>query len=368
MDILFYLLLPAILAIGIITSYEDMKYGKIRNKWITASIVYAIAAIILAIVIIIVSGGTIMASYITDFITNILFSTIFGFVIWHFGVLSGGDSKLFIAYSFLVPLSIYTNGYIRFFPSFTIIVNTSLIVLFFLLLNIILKNNMREKITAIKNIDKRLIIKPIVSMFGLSWVIRIAFSAMGIQYDAFTFFMIVPVIYYSIERFIGKRMEKVYIILAPARILLDYNYILSIGFVYYFMFIVIFYVIISFLLMNMSYDTFSMNIGVHRLKPGMMPAEILYKHNDKYKRMGMNAVNREKEITNPESLFNTKKLTADDIKTLRNLANDKKICPTLRVYQSMPFAVFIFLGVLLTVLSQGNVLLVLKGVMYNIFY
>lgn len=40
---LIYWFLPMVLFLGIITSYEDIHSGKIRNKWIIAGFVYVIA-------------------------------------------------------------------------------------------------------------------------------------------------------------------------------------------------------------------------------------------------------------------------------------------------------------------------------------
>ena len=41
---LIYWFLPMILLLGIVTSYEDIKFGKIRNKWIILALAYSIAA------------------------------------------------------------------------------------------------------------------------------------------------------------------------------------------------------------------------------------------------------------------------------------------------------------------------------------
>ena len=48
-DIKIWLFLPAILFLGATTSYEDIKHGKIRNKWIISAIVYAAIVYILEI-------------------------------------------------------------------------------------------------------------------------------------------------------------------------------------------------------------------------------------------------------------------------------------------------------------------------------
>ena len=114
--------LPAIMLLGIITSYEDIKEGKIRNKYIIFSIIYSL--LIYFILILMYSlKGTLRGEYISGLIINIFFAIIIGYAFWKSGVWTAGDGKLFIAYAFLVPLTEYSEGYVTFFPSMVLLVN-----------------------------------------------------------------------------------------------------------------------------------------------------------------------------------------------------------------------------------------------------
>ena len=48
-DFLSLLLLPVIIILGIVTSYQDIKFGKIKNKWISLALIYSFMAMLLTI-------------------------------------------------------------------------------------------------------------------------------------------------------------------------------------------------------------------------------------------------------------------------------------------------------------------------------
>ncbi|MBI2646715.1 MAG: prepilin peptidase, partial [Deltaproteobacteria bacterium] len=100
-----YYFLPAILALGIITSYEDIRYGKIRNGWVIFALVYAII-IYSALIINAYFIGKVNTPYLIELMANIGFAVIAGFSMWYFGLWTAGDVKLFIAYSAIIHLSV----------------------------------------------------------------------------------------------------------------------------------------------------------------------------------------------------------------------------------------------------------------------
>ena len=107
--------LPAIMLLGLITSYEDIKIGKIKNKYIFSAIVYTFVVYMLLMWFLSLKGG-LRLDYLIDLIVNCLFAIMYGFMLWRSGTWTTGDGKLFIAYAFLVPLTEYSNGYFPFFP------------------------------------------------------------------------------------------------------------------------------------------------------------------------------------------------------------------------------------------------------------
>ena len=64
--------LPAIIALGVITSYEDLKYGKIKNKYVISSLIYSLIVNIIVIIYIAFMGGWINYLYLVEWFTGII--------------------------------------------------------------------------------------------------------------------------------------------------------------------------------------------------------------------------------------------------------------------------------------------------------
>lgn len=139
------LFLPTIFLIGLITSYQDWKFGKIKNIWIILGLALGALGYLLFSILNIIGYGNIFS----DLLENSLFdkywpaflkysflnsfaALIFGLLLYYFKLWSAGDCKLFFLFSFLLPLKYYFNGYLPIFPSLTLFINT-FICLFFVL-------------------------------------------------------------------------------------------------------------------------------------------------------------------------------------------------------------------------------------------
>ena len=69
-------------------------------------------------------GISIRTGYFNELILSVFFALFAGFIMWYVGLWTAGDAKLFVAYTAIVPLSVYNYGYIKYFPSMTILINT----------------------------------------------------------------------------------------------------------------------------------------------------------------------------------------------------------------------------------------------------
>ena len=118
---IFYFL-PMILFLGLVTSYTDIIYGKIKNKHVLIGMIYAIIVNI-ALIIYYKFIGEINQGYVYELITNAFFSVAAGFILWNLGIWSAADGKLFIAFSLLIPLDVYEFGYEKFFPGMIFLTN-----------------------------------------------------------------------------------------------------------------------------------------------------------------------------------------------------------------------------------------------------
>lgn len=140
--------------IGLFTSIEDFKEGKIRNKWIILGTVYGLALLV------IFSIWNLIAEPVTEFyylkimdlgpdapwqlitvkweflwgtIINSIISFIVGYLLWYFNLWAAGDAKLFFVFSLLLPIKYYQNAALPYFFSFAILINTFIPILLFLI-------------------------------------------------------------------------------------------------------------------------------------------------------------------------------------------------------------------------------------------
>jgi len=132
-------LLP-LLVIGGITSYSDIKYGKIKNIHLFWGFLYTLFLyffLILYSYFVIHQFGNL--KYLAELLLNGLIAFIFGYLLWRFNLWAAGDAKLFVIYSLLVPLEFYSKNYISYFPSATLLIDTFIFICFFFLFKMLWK-------------------------------------------------------------------------------------------------------------------------------------------------------------------------------------------------------------------------------------
>jgi Flp pilus assembly protein protease CpaA len=123
-------LFPLII-IGLISSYTDIKHNKIFNRLILGGFTYIFC---LYFFLFFWSQENYFS---LPAIINGLTALLIGFLLWNLKLWSAGDAKLFTIFALLVPLHFYSKNYISYFPAFNLLVNLFIPLLFFLLLNAI---------------------------------------------------------------------------------------------------------------------------------------------------------------------------------------------------------------------------------------
>ena len=114
----------------------------------------------------------------------------------------------------------------------------------------------------------------------------------------------------------------------------------------------------------MGYDLLSKHVDIKLLKKGMIPAEKVYIDDGKYKKddiLHFSLISYMQDKTKKRNyLFEptAEGLTEKDVEKLKSL-EDKLGFEHLRIAQTMSFAPYLFIGTLLTLLSQGNLFIVL---------
>lgn len=361
---LLILYLPIILFFGIITSYEDLKFGKIRNKWIILSIIYAISAYILIVVIYKTYGVPIRWGYFIELSLMGIFSLIIGFIIWTVCLWTAGDAKLFFAYSLLIPLSTYKYGYIPYFSSTNILINTFTPLFIILTFMLLFKTTFKQKIFYLKkSFEPNLIFELFIFLFAFIWPLNLFFSLFKVTSNYFITIFILFLLVIMLERIFHAKLFNVVLGIAILRLFFDKT-VYSLSHLQFLFFIWILFIILRFFFLYLGYSILTKNVDIKLLKKGVIPAEKVYFEKGKYKKESMlyfslfsylyEKIKKRKYLFEPKAEGLSKK----DVKKLKKL--EKKLgFEHLRVHQSMSFAPFMFAGTLLTILFQGNLFIAL---------
>jgi Flp pilus assembly protein protease CpaA len=363
--------LPMIIFIGLITSYQDIKYRKIKNKWVLTGIIYSFITLIIVLFYLKFKNLPLNLEYIKIHFLNFLISFGVGFFFWLCRLWTAGDAKLFLTYSALIPLSTYEWGEIGLFPSYILLINTFAPVFLYFLINIILKIKPKIIIKELKNtLNPRLVLAFAVFIFGFNVVTNLVFNLLGIPSNIVVsgiFLLILMIFVYNVLKI---DFIKAGLVLSVIRIILEYDSIFSFSFLMMFLYQLAFFLLLRYFVLNLGYHVFSKHIYIEDLKPGMSLAEDIIKKNSKYQK------SKEISISFLQSIFDTfekkkesvlqdqTKLTKKDVELIKKLHSQNEIKEhTILIFEKIHFALFIFLGVLLTIIFRGNFLIFIRNLL-----
>jgi len=165
-----FLFLFPLAVIGLICSYTDIKYGKIFNKWISLGFLYILLLYLFLFSYNFSAGNEENIHYLLRLSANGFTALLGGYILWHFKLWSAGDAKLFAVYSFLIPLSFYSKSHIILFPSFNLLINLFVPLLFILMGNkllVLVKNgySQRQRIKELVFLVRKNVSKTTLSLF-----------------------------------------------------------------------------------------------------------------------------------------------------------------------------------------------------------
>ena len=365
MDVMYFLMLPAVLIIGLVTSYEDIKRGIIRNEFIIASLIYSFSMLFIVAVVFYVQGKPLSTFYLTQSVFNIIFALFAAVVIWLSGLWSAGDAKLFIAYAALLPLSVYHSDFIAYFPAITIIINTFIPIMLFYATVALIRTNTKQKKAVIKSFIKpRIFLESLLFAFAFSWLGSLFFRhtiQFHITYVNSIFLLIafpfIAILFF--DKILKISPRKISIVISLTALVADYQEIFSIGFLQKFALLAIIFMIIRHFILNLSFEAFSYPIYIENLKPKMLVAENFSYENQKYSKKRINQVGfLSRAAQKSESFLFTdflNGLSERDIKKIKKLHSQGRIKEhTIRVFHTTPFAPFLFFGVVITLIFNGS--------------
>lgn len=352
----FYYFLGAVIAIGLVTSYQDVKQGVIKNKWIGLGIMIAI--ILHAIEFFIFGFSLKIGGWI---IVNSLLGLIIGILFWHFNIWNAGDGKLFFVFSLLIPASIYFNGPL---PTINLLINAFVPIGVILLVLSVIRVPIKESFLAVKKtLQPKLLLNLLLVVFSISWVVSVIIRKIGVV--DFKYFLIILLTLASLgmmKRFPASTFYA-FSSIAFLRLVFDKD-ILSYAFWKEIVFLSLALVLIRVILLVFSKKAFTKNVSFHDLKEGMMPAETIGKKKGKYFKYSLDFSSGSREGSKSNQFFSHKPegILKEEITAIRKESKEMPFSE-MRVYETFHFAPFLFLGALLTLIMTGNIIVIVKSIL-----
>lgn len=372
--------LPAIMILGLITSYEDIKFGKIRNKWIIAALAYfAILNVFL------ISGsyirGVLNTQYIIELLTNLFFSIMVGFGFWYLRIWTAGDGKLFIAYSALIPFTVYQHSYEKWIPSVSLLLNIFILGFFLILMNIVRKVRLRDikkiQLTFLKKIiQPRELFTSIIYLFVIYWVAGGILFMAGLHSNYFLRMFLTILIMIGFVKRLGKNAVYVMLAISLLRLLIDKS-IYSIVFLRNLLILIIVWQLLKKIILEgisaLDEIAFFEEKKVNALKPGMLLGDII-KRQKKMNKKEFKLLKKQRNVSiikkgnfyyikKPRSNLDVDNFIDEEAEGLTKVQINKikKVgFNKVRVAKTIPFAPLMFLGVIFTLIAKGNILILIK--------
>ncbi|MGM5488132.1 MAG: prepilin peptidase [Nanobdellota archaeon] len=336
--------LTLIILLGLVTSYTDIRYGKIRN---------------LVLVIFFVGGILLNLQLTWQFLLSVLVSVVIGYLLWDLGFWTAGDGKLFTVFSVLVPLSVYgAHSVYPFSSSVNILINTFVPMFAFFFLYSLLKTPFAQLKGVLKRVfELQHLLSIFISIFVFMLFSQVLFSFIGFRLDYFLSLVMLFILYSLVlwvpfSRKQGLVVLSFFVGLALFMVPSILEFFISVV-----SFFVAFIILRAFAL-EMGFDHLTVPVRVAELQPGMVLADTFYAHKEAVvKRRALftsfftylRERGKEKFI-DPSS----EGITSHDVRKLQELGKKHPTLTHVRVHQTMPFAPFLFVGVLLTLYFQGS--------------
>ncbi|MBU0758326.1 MAG: hypothetical protein KKF44_09730 [Nanoarchaeota archaeon] len=368
-QILDVLNLPMILFLGLMTSYEDFKFRKIRNKWITLSFLYSFATFIGFSMFLVSRGNEINPLYVKVFFLNMFISLGFGILLWISNLWSAGDAKLFLAYSVLIPLSTYKWGETGAFPGYIILINTFTPIFIFYLFKILFSVRPKIFIDELKNtLSPIRILNFALFIFGFQAMNTIIFKIFSIEAN-----LVISTLFLLLFMVLFTDILKVNMlffsgVLSIYRIIFEFTEVMNINFFFSLFRQLLALMIFRYFLISLGGKVLRKGIFIEDLKQGMCLEKDIIKTKGKYSHkedVSISVLNSLfSSFRKNESIFSDFRcLAKKDITKIKRLHSSGKLKEhAVYIYEKIFFALFLFIGALLTLLFRGNFLIAIRAI------
>lgn len=329
--------LPPILFLSILIVYEDIKGGKIPNRYLFFLLIISLVKLLFSSII---------------NLRTLLFSVFVSLFLWLIGFWPSGDAKLFIIYSIFlsseIALGIFEiNVFLPFFLFYTPF-------LFW-------KVGKKVIINEVKKMFSFYNLYILFSVFfGFLWLVTLITAFFNLNIPTLGYFLIVILMIEIISRFAPFSLEVFYGILCLIRIFVEES-IFTLNFWLDFLKLLGVYILIVKLPLSVTKNINIKEKKIEELKVGDVLAEGIILKNGRYVKESI-PLSFTVFFKNFIHSVSDDGLTKKDVRLLKKLKKEGKIkFKTIKVYEPVPFALFLFIGFLLTFFIKGSCISLIRN-------
>ncbi len=333
MDIVTIIML---VALGIITSYTDLKKSKINNKTL---LLFFIMGFLYSLTNLIIDGDL---NNIVIYFGNIGFAALMGYLLFILDLWAPGDGKLFTTYTAIIPLNGYLGNLTIFQPLY-IFINTFLVIAAYLIFRIIFMTTWKQKTELFNNIlSLKVFVRITIYFFCLHYLYQM------INLGFLSFFLVL-LLFFLVEKIRGGAALYLAYVIAIVRLFIDKTIWSTEWWGLFMAFVTVFYFTYMFITEG-SYIIYTKTKKLSQLKSGDKVADYI-SYDDKF------VTTKRAKITDAY-LTPGQVLTSKHIKKLKELAKKCKEFKKVGLTESGSFAVQLFIGALTTVIIGKSVIFV----------
>ena len=381
-DLLFDILfLAPLFFVGSICCYTDIKYGKIKNKWILIGLIWVAfiyAALTIYTIFFLHCWENI--NYLIKALINGFTAFFLGYLLWYFKLWAAGDAKLFTLFAFLIPLKFYSKSYFSYFPSLTLLINLFIPLIFWLMIKATI-SGIKEIPSKLKEFEQK------NKLFSKEWLGKLGSKIWKAAKTFLTFLAI-----FIVMQMVMKKMSQALNKIVPNLSIIFLSFFLLYRYIFKFIqknkfvtpitgSIAVLYA--SYLLysgqMNVLFNIFKMvflfmivigflrkfldsyiekkevrKLKIKELKEGMMITEdILIDFAKKFK---------EKDFKNKFGKISPDGLSSEQVKFLKKLFSQEPE-KEIKIYKTFPFSPFLMLGACITILTRDSLLSIILRIL-----
>ena len=329
---------------GAAATYQDIKHRRISNNLVVASLLTGMLFNLSFL-------DTVMS---VVYIYNLLFAAFLGFFLWYVWFWNAGDGKLLLGFVAVMPIELLSRCGLALY-AYDVIFYTFVPVFFVLLFLLLIKTRPRDIKNLMENyFSLRVVGYIFIAFFSFHWIISLLNRLVRLNLNMFLSIVLLFLFFSSMERVLKIDLRKAFIYTAVLRVMFDFSNLFTISFWQNILIHFVVFIFFVYFVLHLAFIKYAKHVKVQDLKPGMLLAESIVKKGERYVprtevyiSLFSFLVSRSRESAFVET--KPSGLTIDEVARLKKLQKEGKLSVgAVLVQNRLPFAPFLFLGVVLS--------------------